>query len=578
MVLRPVGDAVLIPAPRLHPHLLTPLAFTDDASGAAQAVWEFQPGVTLREIVDAYKDQSQLPPLGLVVRAVLDAARVMQSAHEYTDGLGNLTHGVHGGIADRSLLMGFDGHTRVLDFGVRASGRFTAPEIMSGGPYDPRADVFSLAAVLHAGLTGFDGAYAAVLAGGDTADFPPPSTVHPDATAELDALVMRALAVDPAARLGSTAELADGLENIVGAAVPRHEACGARLRQMFEGRLAQLHALLPPVPNDAGLGPRLPAPRVMARPSAPRLAPTKRAEPAVAEAPVSEGEKTLNTVDLSAPVDAERTVVQTVPPAALARARPTGARQRMTGAHDQVPWDDRSPAAPVDVTDEPTRIGMRAAAPEADAADVKSVDDPDGAAVADAGDVPTSPPMRALGPGQRKTGERGMIVGQSEEERSRALGQELVQTGEFEAPPPEELTQVRPIPGLKEKAPSPAAIPETNAPAAAAAGAAPASTTQELDPPARKPAAGPPMLTPRPASGSGAKVAVVVLALLAAFGFAIGRFRPDLVTQFRAKFSKPPVPVLQDAEGEPLGAVDDDAGAAPEVTAVDDADAGSTGN
>jgi serine/threonine protein kinase len=236
-VLRPVGESVLVPVANIDPCLLVPMT-VDDIDGTSYAVYDFHPGATLKEIVEVYRAQEQLPPLGLAVRVVLDAARVMSFAHEHQDALGGAACFVHGGLSDSRLLLGFDGVVRVLDFGLRAVNRFSSPEAVRGGPYDPRSDIFSLGASLHAALTGFEGSYAQVLQKTPSPEeFPPPSAVHPDATAQLDSLVMKALLPGRESRLASAAELADGLERIAGASLPQPAACATRIRQLFEERL-----------------------------------------------------------------------------------------------------------------------------------------------------------------------------------------------------------------------------------------------------------------------------------------------------------------------------------------------------
>jgi serine/threonine protein kinase len=263
-VMRPIGDATLVPVANIDPQLLSPMAI-DDVEGTAYAVYDFHPGATLKEIVEIYRAQEQLPPLGLSVRLVIDAARTMTYAHDHQDALGGPGCFVHGALSDATLLLGFDGLVRVLDFGVRTVNRFSPPEAVRGGPLDPRSDIFSLAAALHSALTGFEGSYAQVLQTTPAAtDFPPPSAVHPDATPELDALMMKALMPARDGRWSSAAKLADELERMAGTALPQPQACATRIRQLFEERLDGLRNMVPRLESDVGA----PRPRP-SRPSAP---------------------------------------------------------------------------------------------------------------------------------------------------------------------------------------------------------------------------------------------------------------------------------------------------------------------
>lgn len=432
VVLRPVGAGLAIDAPSLHPQLPAPLGI-EQHEGAPCVVYEFFAGATLHEIVDVYRAQDQLPPLGLAVRVVMDAARILHAAHGQAV--------VHGGISDGSLLLGFDGDVRVLDLGLRKANRFTAPEAASRGAPTEKSDVFSLAASLHAALTGFDRNYAQVLAKApSSAQFPPPSQVHPDATPELDSLLMRAMFPDPSSRLASAAELADDLERIVGASLPAREACATRLKQLFEERLDGLRTLLPrPPPEPRVSRPSMPA-MPAAQPSAPPPPRKSGSRPPVI--PVGTQPETANPIgrrptpaevkaafgDDGAEPD-ERTVVadpdprlsnmaqqkKGEPPASAPPPRPSGSRKPL-----------KKPAAPLpEVPWEAGPLGAGIPTSEREAQQVPTEAVPAGGELA-IEDVPTGLTRRASGSHAAAKG------GSSREEKARAVGQELVDTGEVE--------------------------------------------------------------------------------------------------------------------------------------------------
>lgn len=110
---------------------------------------------------------------------------------------------------------------------------YAAPEQFSRTTLDPRADLYAVGVLLYRMLTGLlpRGDGPAFLAEGTVA---PPRAVRPDVPADLDALVLRCLDLDPTARPTGAAELAAALagEGPPGASLARTtcQHCGARLR------------------------------------------------------------------------------------------------------------------------------------------------------------------------------------------------------------------------------------------------------------------------------------------------------------------------------------------------------------
>jgi serine/threonine-protein kinase len=124
-----------------------------------------------------------------------------------------------------------DGIARVLDFGIaKAAGRaqvtregqvrgkmaYIAPEQLQHGSANRKADVYAAAVVLWEALTGerlfLSDSEAATIARVLTGEVAPPSSLVPDISPELDAVVMRGLARDPAARYDTAREMARALE------------------------------------------------------------------------------------------------------------------------------------------------------------------------------------------------------------------------------------------------------------------------------------------------------------------------------------------------------------------------------
>ena len=162
---------------------------------------------------------------------------------------------VHRDVKPGNLLIGPEGQVKVTDFGIaHAAGQapvtgpnlvmgttqYMAPERIAGGPGTPASDLYALGIVLHECLTGippFEGGPADVMAAHLYLPLPPlPAGVPP----ELDDLVARLTAKDPAARMSDAREVAAvaaGLRDAVagGRLVPSAAGSGG-VRRRGRGR------------------------------------------------------------------------------------------------------------------------------------------------------------------------------------------------------------------------------------------------------------------------------------------------------------------------------------------------------
>lgn len=153
---------------------------------------------------------------------------------------GHIKGVLHRDVKPTNLLVDRDDRPKVIDFGIArllepathdGTGPATAGRVLGtiaymgperlegGGEIDARSDVYSLGVVLHELLTGrpsFGGpgasiaATAAAIARGG---IPPPSTVDRRCRGDLDAIVAKATALDPAERYDSASALADDLRS-----------------------------------------------------------------------------------------------------------------------------------------------------------------------------------------------------------------------------------------------------------------------------------------------------------------------------------------------------------------------------
>ncbi|MDE1671620.1 MULTISPECIES: serine/threonine-protein kinase [Nocardia] len=163
-------------------------------------------------------------PARRAVRIVAAAARGLDAAHR--SGL------LHRDVKPANILVSTadDGSdaVRITDFGIArpleatasltttgsvlASFAYAAPEQLTGGPLDHRADIYSLGCTLYEMLTGavpFGKRTPAASLQAHLYEPPPrPSLANPALPTAIDEVVVRAMAKNPAARYASCAELA----------------------------------------------------------------------------------------------------------------------------------------------------------------------------------------------------------------------------------------------------------------------------------------------------------------------------------------------------------------------------------
>ncbi|MDQ6614065.1 MAG: serine/threonine protein kinase [Actinomycetota bacterium] len=174
----------------------------------------------------------------------VDAAWLGRLAGEVLAALGAAHEAgiVHRDIKPGNILLGPDGRAKVADFGIASvvespaaaataaaetaaaltgtglvlgTPAYLAPERAMGHPATPQSDLYSLGVVLYEALTGskpFAGATpAAIAAAAVQGAAQDPSLLRPDADPQLVAVIGRAMALDPAHRYATAAEMAADL-------------------------------------------------------------------------------------------------------------------------------------------------------------------------------------------------------------------------------------------------------------------------------------------------------------------------------------------------------------------------------
>ena len=229
------------------PHVARTLDFGQLDDGTQYMVMECLEGTDLGQLLA----RGEPIPIETAVDWVVQACDGLAEAH----GLG----AVHRDLKPSNLFLttGLDGAplVKVLDFGVSkatrlgedtseeqltaagmllGSTRYMSPEQLQDAPtVDARSDVWALGVILYELLTGqppFKGASPAITCALILGQDPPvrPSLRRPEISSALDAVVLRALTRDPAARTPSVGVLAEELAAAMGhsARTPRPERSG----------------------------------------------------------------------------------------------------------------------------------------------------------------------------------------------------------------------------------------------------------------------------------------------------------------------------------------------------------------
>jgi hypothetical protein len=217
----------LLQAALEHPHIVTVYEAGETEHGLFLAM-RLVRGPTLKDMIVARELDA-----GRSLRILAHMAEALDAAHEV--GL------IHRDVKPQNILVAARDHAYLADFGLTkapgevgltATGQFVAtidyasPEQIQSEPPTPRSDVYALAGVLYECLTGQvpypRQTEAAVLFAHVSEPPPRVSTHRPDLPAELDDVVARGMAKDPAERPASAGELIRAAERSLG-----EEALGA---------------------------------------------------------------------------------------------------------------------------------------------------------------------------------------------------------------------------------------------------------------------------------------------------------------------------------------------------------------
>ncbi len=216
-----------------HPHVVEILDLGEQ-EGVLFLVMEWIEGVPLNQLMKAARTQGGLP-IPIAVRIIMQACAGLHAAHELRSERGDLVGLVHRDISPQNILVTYDGVAKVVDFGVakatalgdgatvagqiKGKVAYMAPEQVKGGDIDRRVDVFALGIVLYALTTGkhpFRRESEAATMYHICAPQPvlPPRKVADRYPPQLEAVVLKALAKDPAKRFQTANDMLRALDRL----------------------------------------------------------------------------------------------------------------------------------------------------------------------------------------------------------------------------------------------------------------------------------------------------------------------------------------------------------------------------
>ncbi len=262
-----------------HPNVVATLD-VGEANDALYLVMEYIDGDRLLELLRAAANAGERLPIGVTLRIMIDLLSGLHAAHELTDRDGKPLNIVHRDVSPQNIMVGVDGVSRILDFGVaKAESRisvshegvikgklsYMAPEQISWQVVSRKGDIFSAGVVLWESLVG-----RRLFRGETNADtivqvlheeLVAPSTLVPSIPAKLDEVVLKGLARNPGDRYANAQEFAEALDDC-GVPVAKPRDVSASVHKLLGAQVAKRRALVrnlastppPPMPGTSADG------------------------------------------------------------------------------------------------------------------------------------------------------------------------------------------------------------------------------------------------------------------------------------------------------------------------------------
>jgi serine/threonine-protein kinase len=246
-----------------HPNVVQTLEVVE-AVGELAIAMEYLHGQSLTAVLNHHLTGAHQLSLALRLRILVDILAGLHHAHELRDYHGNPLGVVHRDVSPHNVFVTYDGQVKLMDFGVAktiAAGyrtrpgaikgklAYLAPEYFRGGVIDRRADVFAVGVMLWELLAGrrlWQGLSEAQivhqLAAATSLPALPADAIRPPA---LDAVCLRALALDPSERHPTAAALESDLQQVLAGSADSHaRTLGRVVSHAFGAARAEREAMI----------------------------------------------------------------------------------------------------------------------------------------------------------------------------------------------------------------------------------------------------------------------------------------------------------------------------------------------
>ncbi|MFO0735145.1 MAG: serine/threonine-protein kinase [Labilithrix sp.] len=254
-------DEARLTAQLRHPNIVPTLDIVAE-EGQLLLVMEYVEGASLATLLRLARTAGVKIPTAIACAIVHDMLLGLHEAHQAKDEAGVPLSIIHRDISPQNVLVGIDGMSRVLDFGVAKARQNThrsndneikgkipymPPEQLFGEALDHRVDVYAAGVTLWEALCCerlFDGPSETAMVR-QISELPirKPSSCLPELPEAIDRLVMKALERDAKDRFGSALEMAEALASCI--ALPTRTEVSNWVRQYVS-------------PREVPSGPRLP--------------------------------------------------------------------------------------------------------------------------------------------------------------------------------------------------------------------------------------------------------------------------------------------------------------------------------